>query len=62
MTIIVCKIFFVLNIFANFIFKEDKFWLVFTYQLLLNVQECRFENLPICLCSNKKNTLKISLS
>ena len=30
--------------------------------LILKVHSCRFENLPICSCSHKNNTLKISHS
>ena len=31
-------------------------------KLNLKVHSCRFENLPICSCSHKNNTLKISHS
>ena len=33
-----------------------------TVLCILRVHSCRFENLPICSCSDKNNTLKISHS
>ena len=36
-------------------------WIDGTYRSL-KVHSCRFENLPICSCSHKNNTLKISHS
>ena len=37
------------------------FW-CHSYFQYLKVQQCRFENLPICLCSYENNILKVSLS